>query len=262
MSSIFEVKDALAVGEYKQAATLLQSVLRDNPSADAWFMAAQLTLDNDRDRAIRHLKRALLLNPKHGDTLTLLGQLGEDRHITAGDVAEELGDVVDEQVDHLPFMKGQSRGMKLAVMGLLTMLVIVAVLTLPRILFPRTGPAYIPDAPPQVAELEIHSSNSIFNAFTSSGLEMFNVRFKNGRDAGKQTLEFQMPGRAGQLQPVQVIVYQSMTAVVRDMATHQQLDLTSETVMIDNVLLAYHKDLSGLIIEGQLRNQFTLIMGE
>jgi hypothetical protein len=32
--------------------------------------------------------------------------------------------------------------------------------------------------------------------------------------------------------------------------------------MIDNVLLAYDSDLSGLIVEGQLRNQFTVIMGE
>ena len=261
MSTIIDVQDALHNGDYKQAATTLQNVLRDNPSAEAWFMAAQLTLDNDRDRAIRHLKRALLINPKHTNSLTLLGQLGEDRHITAGDVAEELTDVVEDQVDHLPFMQGRSRAMKLAVMGVATMLVIIGIVVLPRILFPRTGPAYIPDAPPQTAELEIKGANSVFNAMTNSRLEMFSVRFKNENDAGKHIMQFYVPGRAGQMRLVQVIVYQSMTAIARDAATHQELARSSETLMIDNVLLAYDKNLAGLIIEGQLRNQFTLIMG-
>ncbi len=261
MSTIIEVQDALADGEYKQAANILQTVLRDNPSAEAWFMAAQLTLDNDRDRAVRHLKRALLMNPRHGDSLTLLGQLGEDKHITAGEVAEELTEVVEEQVDHLPFMRRLSRPMKLTVMGLVTLLVIVVFMMSPRILFPRTGPAYIPEAPPQVAQLEISSANQVFNAMTNSNLELFSVTFASDQAAGKQTMKFWVPGRGGQMQRVNVIVYQSMTAIVRDMETHQQLAATSETLMIDNVLLAYDKNLVGLIIEGQLRNQFTTIMG-
>jgi hypothetical protein len=90
---------------------------------------------------------------------------------------------------------------------------------------------------------------------------MFTVRFKNDGEAGKQVMQFYVAGRAGQMQMVKVIVYQSMTAIARDVATHQELARTSETLMLDNVLLAYDKNLAGLIIEGQLRNQFMRIMG-
>ena len=125
MSSLIDVNDALEDGHYKQAVALLQHVLREKPSAEAWFMAAKLTLDNDRDEAVRHLKRALLLNPEHRDSLSLLGQLGEKKQFTAGDVAEEFTDVVEAKVDHLPFMRRFSRPVKLGVIGVLTLLVIV-----------------------------------------------------------------------------------------------------------------------------------------
>ena len=112
-----------------------------------------------------------------------------------------------------------------------------------------------------MSQLEIRSANPIFSALTGSGLELFTIRYKSDEDAGKTVIEFQVLGRAGQLKPVQVIVYQSMTAIARDSETHQQLNRTSETVMIDNVLLAYDRSLVGLTIEQQLRNQFEFIMG-
>ena len=107
--TLIDVQDALESGQYQQAHKHLQAVLRTNPTADAWCLAAELTLDRDREQAIRHLKRALLLNPRHGRSLTLLGELGETKDITLHDVAEEITEAVGQQADHTPILRRLSR---------------------------------------------------------------------------------------------------------------------------------------------------------
>ena len=62
--TLIDVYDALEDGHNRQAMQYLEELLHTNPTADAWFLAAEFTLERDRDQAIRHLKRALMLDPR------------------------------------------------------------------------------------------------------------------------------------------------------------------------------------------------------
>ncbi len=260
--SLKDVYTSLDQGDYRLAASQLQTVLHADPSADAWFLAAELTLEKDRERAVRHLKRALLLNPKHGDTLTLLGQLGETPELTISEVADEVVDAVNAQADQTPVLRRLTPRQRLfAVGGTLIALVFTMIVVIPA-LIPRSGPAFIPDAAPQAEASRALTPNAIFNQFISSDIQMFDIeRIGNSVTPGKDSFKFSVSGAGGMLQPVQVILYASVSDLVRDSEAHRQLEETSLIFARGNALLIYAKELHDLPIEDRLMLQFQLIAG-
>lgn len=258
--TLSDVYAALNEGNYNVAAKQLQELLRRDPSADAWYLAAELTLDHNRDQAIRHLKRALLIDPRHGDSLTLLGQLGESREITVADVAEEVADAVVTQTSHTPVLRHLSRTQQLIAAGGLSVLLIAALVVVYGVLFPRSTPLSIPEEAPAAQELKLLDYNRVFTQFTSSDLQLFAIEPISSA-SGRRTLKFSVPGADGLLRPVQVIVYDSISDMVRDRAHHRQLETTARIVASTNALLVYDKSLQGLVIEGQLVRHFQFITG-
>ncbi len=258
-----DVHNSLNQGEYRLAASQLQTVLHNDPSADAWYLAAQLTVEKDRERAIRHLKRALLLNPKHAKTLTLLGQLGETPELTISEVAEEVVDAVNAQADQTPILRRLTPRQRLvAVGGALVALVFTVIVIIPA-LIPRTGPSFIPDTSPQQAvDKRVVTPTALFNQFIGSDIQMFNIeRIGNSITPGKDTLKFEVSGAGGRLQPVQVVVYESISDLVRDSAMQRQLEETSLIFARNNALLVYAKELHDLPMEDRLLLQFQLVAG-
>jgi tetratricopeptide (TPR) repeat protein len=260
--SLKDVHKSLEQGEYRLAASQLQAVLHHDPSADAWYLAAELTLERDRDRAIRHLKRALLLNPRHDATLRLLRRLGEAPELTISEVAEEVVDAVNAQADHTPLLRRLTPRQRLiAIGGTLVALIFTVIVVIPA-LIPRNGPAYIPDAAPQAQAVAMVTPSAIFNQFISSDIQMFDIEhIGNAATPGKDTLKFSVSGAGGQLQPVQVIVYESVSDLVRDRESQRQLEATSLIFARGNALLIYSKELHDLPMEDRLILQFQLIAG-
>jgi tetratricopeptide (TPR) repeat protein len=257
-----DVYAALDQGEYRLAASRLQSVLHTDPSADAWYLAAELTLERDRDRAVRHLKRALLLNPRHGDTLTLLGQLGETPELTIAEVANEVAEAVNEQADRAPILRRLTPRQRLYAVGATLIALIFVVVFLIPALIPRSGPALIPETAPTAQAVVKVTPNTVFNHFIGSGIQMFNVeRIGNASTPGKDILKFSVSGAGGQLQPVQIIVYESVSAMVRDSQTQRQLEESSLIFARGNAMLVYARELHELPIENRLLFQFQLITG-
>ncbi|MBZ0302369.1 MAG: tetratricopeptide repeat protein [Anaerolineae bacterium] len=262
MTTLSDVHSALNQENYRLAAAELQEVLRTDPSADAWYMAAELTLDQDRDRAIRHLKRALLLDPRHGNSRTLLGQLGESPDFTMSDVAEEVADVFVSQTSQTPGLKRLPRQQRLLAVGAITAVTTLVLVIGLSILFRPTGPAYIPAEGPKAQAVQILNADTVFTRFTGSSLQMFGIeRISDSTTPGKQTLKFTVPGTDGLPQAVQVIVYSSISDLVRDQNTQQGLEASSEVVASGNVVMAYPKGLQGMVIESQLVRQFQVITG-
>ncbi|MEL6148666.1 MAG: hypothetical protein AAFV33_06980 [Chloroflexota bacterium] len=74
MASLNDVKKLTRNGQRKEAAQMLQQVLRESPSADAWYYAA--TLAKGADAKKKYLEKALELNPRHGPSNKLMKQLG------------------------------------------------------------------------------------------------------------------------------------------------------------------------------------------
>ena len=261
--SLSEVYQALDQGEYRTAVQHLQELLRTEPSADAWYLAAELIIDKDRDQAIRHLKRALLLNPRHGDSLTLLGQLGESPDITLHDVAEEVADVVSRQANHTPGLSKLSRPQQfMAFTGLLVLVAAALVFSLNALSQRNAGPSYIPPQAPQAKQSALLNANTLFARFSNGALPLFGIeQIKGTGDTGRDTLKFSVYGPDGTLQPAQIIVYHSISALVHDRSTQRNLEATSLIVAQNNALLVYSKNLQGLTLEHQLVRQFKEITG-
>ncbi len=67
--SLEDVKWAIDSGDKEEARSLLQDILRDNPSADAWMLAARVA-DNEQD-TFNALKKALEFDPDHAEASQL-----------------------------------------------------------------------------------------------------------------------------------------------------------------------------------------------
>jgi len=77
MASLADVQRMIKQGDRKRAALILQRVLKENPSADAWYLAARMTKNQQKTRT--YLQNALKLDPGHQRSRqALLDAMGQD----------------------------------------------------------------------------------------------------------------------------------------------------------------------------------------
>ncbi len=88
MATLIEVRNALKNGDKATARQLLKEVLKEKPSADAWFLAARLS--DSRESAIKNLQRALVMDPKHGQARRMLEDLGGEKVSTLKSLTMEI----------------------------------------------------------------------------------------------------------------------------------------------------------------------------
>ncbi len=72
MTTLTTVKRALRDGDTSKAKQMLARIIKEKPNADAWYLAAKLTPDDDKASA--YLKRALRMNPQHQAARDMLAQ--------------------------------------------------------------------------------------------------------------------------------------------------------------------------------------------
>lgn len=102
MPSLYDVQDAWEDGKRREAVALLRDILREDPSANAWYMAATMT--NDKNEKVRHLQRALQLNPSHRQSQQLLERLGVKNASFGGTVVSEVGESIFERTRRFPII--------------------------------------------------------------------------------------------------------------------------------------------------------------
>lgn len=88
MASIYEVEEALRDGDTALARQLLQELVQEHPSADAWFLAARIT--RNQEIRVKYLKRALALDPAHQKSRELLQELGGEYQGFFSSLLEEI----------------------------------------------------------------------------------------------------------------------------------------------------------------------------
>lgn len=74
MANLTEVALAIKNNDRRNAARMLTEIIKENPSAEAYYLAALLSKDNDRARA--HLKRALNYDSRHKKANQMWIELG------------------------------------------------------------------------------------------------------------------------------------------------------------------------------------------
>ncbi len=73
MANTAAVKLAVLLGEYADARHLIGGLIEDDPSAETYYMAAQLEISPAK--AESYLKQALTLEPEHAAALRLMDML-------------------------------------------------------------------------------------------------------------------------------------------------------------------------------------------
>ena len=144
------------------------------------------------------------------------------------------------------------------VISLVAMALTVTVVWLLTVIFKPGGPVYIPEAAP-AAETRLFKAQSTFNQFKIGGITMYNVN--ETLNTYKETLNFSVASANGGLEPVTVIVYDSVSDFIHDQETRQQLQASSEFIAAGNVFMAYSSGLKNQPVEEELIHLFEVITG-
>lgn len=256
MAMLFDVYSALDAGDNAGAVRLLAEVIQAEPSAQAWYLAARLT--HDRDKAVRHLKRALLLDPKHADSLTLLRELDGERSITLTDVKEEVVETLEYEHRRLPVVRNLGKR-QILVGALAAAVVLMGALVLLAQALRQPGPSLVPEQAPQAAAVTIVPLATVWQHFQNSGLPI-QAMGRGATDGGRHTIELTIRDTAGQLVPVSVLVYDSIPALIADRGTLDTYEAAGHVLGAANTRLAYPVTLSGYLAR-QLENTLRSIPG-
>lgn len=89
MANLSEVRHALKQGDKSKAASLLKIVLKQNQTAEAWYLAAKLATKDDT--RLKYLRQAIRLDPGHLGAQEMLGELKHD-----GSGMGLMGGIVEE----------------------------------------------------------------------------------------------------------------------------------------------------------------------
>lgn len=151
MPNLYDVQDALSNGQRKEAITMLEEVLREAPTANAWYMAALIT-NNEREK-VRHLQRALLLDPDHEQSKAMLKKLGKSSQGGLGrSFLEEIQQAILDQSARSPFLSRLPRSMQLGA-ALLVVVFIIGLFGVTVALFLELGGPQVSDTAPTAAPI-------------------------------------------------------------------------------------------------------------
>lgn len=252
-TTLHDVRDALQTGQRQQALQYLELILDENPSADAWFLSAELALDADRHRAEENLRHALALDPAHGDSLTLLARLNTGQTVAFTDIAQEPA------TNNRQTQFSRMRAMAITLAAVMGALAIAALLL--KIVSPASAGNQWAGSP--AASVNLYQPDVVFANFTESSLPLSNVEQTDSLAVHKHTLTFAVPDADNHgPYPVEVIVYDSVEALDSDLATREALVRTSQIHITGNVLFAYDKLLRGEAVERQMLYLFESIANQ
>lgn len=175
MPTLSDVRAALKRGDRQGAIQTLKVVLREKPSADAWYLAATLT--NDKSTAINYLQRALKYNAGHDKARDMLRQLGGEQKSATwfSNIFAEMQDFGKNNrvLGRLP---PQMRAVALSLMILAAST--VSCIMLINLLTPRTPPGRLtpaevtPETLPTGRPMMQVSSSMLIRHFNASGLKI------------------------------------------------------------------------------------------
>ncbi len=253
MTTLLDVYSAMNAGDRAAAIRLLAEVIQTEPSAQAWYLAARLT--GDREKALRHLKRALLLDPKHADSLAMLRELGAEKTFTLDELKEEVVEALEYEHQRLPVVRNLSK--RQALIGALALAVVIigTLVLLARLLRP-TGPSLVPDQAPPPAAVTIIPLGTVWQHFQNSELPL-QAMTRGASASGRHSIALTVRDTSGALVQVSLLVYDGVPALIGDRDTLDTLEAQGTVIGVANVRLAYPPTLSGFMarqLESTLRS--------
>lgn len=243
MLTLTEVRAAIKQGERKRGITLLKTILQENPTADAWCLAARLT--EHKQTALRYVRQALILDPQHNEALTMLHDLGGTRRSFYGMLADETLASVYEQCSRSPLLSRLPPGAQLAVFSLL-MLAMLGGLGLAIGLFVSSRQPALPKDPPETQPVVLVSAGQMADRLRASSLALVDLEIVSGAEAGEaaQVIRFSLEDAAANQYPVEIQVYDSIGALIAAWNALPASERPGRVVSQTNAVLTYPEALS------------------
>ncbi len=256
MFTLKDVRAAMKQGDMPRAVEIIKTILKENPSADAWYQAARMSTDNANAQSC--LRQALMLDPKHGPSLTLMRSLGGESKTFFGHLSDEIIIMIYEQSDKSLLLRRFPRQAQLAVVGVATALILIGFLVSSAMLVSSLRAA-MPQPYPTVEPVKLVSVEEMLDRFSQSGLEMLDVQ--ETTDArGARIVQFDLEGEQGKRYSVVVRVYDSVSALIAEWNASATPDPMLRVVGAPNAVLLYPVRLD-ISLANQLAREFRSIAG-
>jgi hypothetical protein len=244
MLALVEVKNAMEAGDRKHAFDLLKTILNEEPNADAWYMAARLTRDDDRRQ--KHLRRVLLLNPNHRGAQQMLDNMGirNAPDTFFGRMGAEFKDMLHEQAQKSILLRRFSPRNQFIIFGVIIIVIIIAfMLALTNLLTPK-GPV-IADVAATPIPVEIISPNNVVKWLRTTDLETFSlVQARDPYNKDKHSVKFGMYDTNNSWQMVNILVYDTVSALIADQQSLKVHEASANVMAKSNVILIYPMEMS------------------
>ncbi len=256
MVTLDDVRIAIREGDKKEALQLLKVVLKENPSAAAWYMAAKLV--KDEELTVKYLRRALLLNPNHSESLAMMESLGIAPPGAVGHLRGGMAELFYEQAKRSPILRHFKPRQQLAVAGIMIILVVIAFVVVLTNLPEPADQVDIPESAPTARALAHISTLDLMNRLRDNG---YNLDFEIVDEIPEgHSFHFTLSDETGAMQAINVLVYDSVSALIDDQDRIATYEISHNVVGFSNVVLIYPKDFTGEITD-RLVSTFRAIMG-
>lgn len=236
-----EIRTAITTNNRKQAMRMLQTHIKQKPTADAWYLASQLT--NERKKKLQYLRAALLLDKGHHKSLASMRDLGEsvggDHNILFNSIIHEL----QEQADKSPFLRHFSPmvqaiiGLGLTIFLVLMMGIMVSKLTSSSGLMVNTDGV-------DIASTELAIPSQVFNAFSTSSLDILSTDQTRDEAIGKNIITLDIRDKGNRSRQIEIFVYDSVQAILADQNHLSTYESNSNMIAHSNIIAVYPHDLS------------------
>ncbi len=245
MATLTQVQMAFKQGDKSTAAQLLKTVLREQPSADAWVMAARLT--SNPETAKLHLQRALAFNPKHVKARDMLRDLGGTPMSTTSAFTNGLIPSLRSELEKFgankPILRDFSPKMRMitaiSLYGVVGTFMLVAISSL-------VNPAP-PAPPPVITPISVFQGDTLVSQWTTAGLNLSEVEHvaPTATDLWNEELTFSLSDEAGQ-HAITVFLYKDLANIVGDGAhlTPFTSDGKFKMDFLQTAVIIYPADLS------------------
>ncbi len=249
MPNLTEVQTALKQGDKAKAMGLLKTILQQNPSADAWVMAARMT--TNPETAKLHLQRALAYDSKHFKARDMLRDLGGTPMTGSAALTGGLLPVIRGELEKFganrPVLRNFSPTQRMLTALSLYMVIITVMLVMIGTLL---GPSVPPELP-AIIPVTVFQSDILVNQWNTDGLnisDLINVAQTPGV-LSKEQIDFTVTDDKGS-HKVNVFLYSDVAGIVNDGQRLTALTANSKNKMdfLQTAVIIYPADMNDVTV--------------
>lgn len=244
--TIGEVKTAIRRNQLQEAAQLLEKVIQEKPSAEAWYLASTLT--NDRDQKIYYLRTALLMDRKHHKSRSVLRDMGVDlKSSSTTMMLQNLVHLWQEQANSSFLL----RYFPPIVQNMVGMAVVVLIFAMFALLFVQLSPSGpdLSNTGPLVENAEFNSTTHIVDAFTQGTLDILSVNLSRNEQVGKDIVQLDVRDLGNRSLRLEVYIYDSVQGILQEQTMLSAYEQTNTILAHANIIVLYPQDMSSTTAE-------------